>query len=533
MRFAYPLSKYIMLGKTLKAEFDKETNKNHPIWTIQERYRKVLALSEIIRIHYYAGKGGWTKGDTDYYRRLLRVYEILWEEDPCGGGQYLTVNAHHLHTFCDYQVVMWGEPSNSACWARERKVKEFLNVPTNGKNLARSMAIAAAVLETVSFYLDRPHGNVDYLFKPDPVSQFVHRLIRQIRGNVNPPTLTQSVFQVKSEEAAKTVVEVARYNDELREKIDRIGGLFMKHREKTLNIRKHGQITTEHTWLMTEVNRHFPGTLTRKKGFSVSRSKFNIYWRHTLTQLPQPILPVFHDDKVVRVGEVVAVSDPNNDAGAIMYARVEAFYRVEVLAHIKTAGVIQKKRLIFTTQIDNGWKYLFHGFYYNKEGKAHSWTQDHVVYEPDEQADEDVIKPITMIMRKVILIDTEENPSRKMVCDLYRKTIAPYLNVFDEEMIPPYPQVADVVSLPRLRGQIFMVDSVDDWNNEAHLIPMERRRQTQRSHPNRYYLSGRVNPIPTSIKDIWLKVPGEWTYGRIFEGEDLGDWFDVTEEEEA
>lgn len=159
-----------MLGKTLKAQFDPEANMAHPLWTIEERYRKVLALSEIIRIHFYAGKNGWTQDDLKYYRRVFRVYSILWEEDPCGGSEYLTVNAHHLHSFCDYQVAMWGEPSNSACWARERKVREYLNVPNNGKNLACSMANAAVVLETVSMYMDRPTEEVSHLFKPSRVS---------------------------------------------------------------------------------------------------------------------------------------------------------------------------------------------------------------------------------------------------------------------------------------------------------------------------------------------------------------------------
>lgn len=33
---------------------------------------------------------------------------------------------------------------------------------------------------------------------------------------------------------------------------------------------------------------------------------------------------------MIRVGEAVAVSDPNNDDGATMYAKVEAYYRFEV-----------------------------------------------------------------------------------------------------------------------------------------------------------------------------------------------------------
>lgn len=42
--------------------------------------------------------------------------------------------------------------------------------------------------------------------------------------------------------------------------------------------------------------------------------------------------PVYHDltDMVIRVGEVVAVVDPADEDGALMFAKVEQFIRVKV-----------------------------------------------------------------------------------------------------------------------------------------------------------------------------------------------------------
>lgn len=145
--FGYPLMVHITADGVMRG--------NGGIFTSEVRHKTLLALSEIIRIHYHGGRDGWTLQDCEYYRRCLRFLLIHREEDPSGGLNVATINNHSLHTFCDYQTVNWGEPSNSSCWGRERKVKEFTEVPHNGKNIALSMTIAAVVAESLECDRDR------------------------------------------------------------------------------------------------------------------------------------------------------------------------------------------------------------------------------------------------------------------------------------------------------------------------------------------------------------------------------------------
>lgn len=160
--FGFPLMSQITADGVLRGDGD--------VFTSQERYKTTLALSEIIRIHYYGGRSGWTKECCEYYRRLLRYYMINRGEDPAGGLSTLTINMHSMHTFI-LQVTRWGEVTNSSCWGRERKVKEFTEVPHNGKNLALSMTISAVVAESLEFDRDRvaTPKEIQELFK-DPVS---------------------------------------------------------------------------------------------------------------------------------------------------------------------------------------------------------------------------------------------------------------------------------------------------------------------------------------------------------------------------
>ena len=140
------------------------------MFTAEVRYKTMLALSEMIRIHYYGGRNGWTTKDCDYYRRCLRLYLINQGEDTTAGLTYMTVNSHMLHTFPNYLVPMWGEPSNSRCWRREGKIREFIAEPNNAKNFALSMAISAVVNESLDLKTD------DFLRREDLLILFKDRV---------------------------------------------------------------------------------------------------------------------------------------------------------------------------------------------------------------------------------------------------------------------------------------------------------------------------------------------------------------------
>lgn len=163
--FAFPLLPYILADGVVRAEA------GNGVHTQDVRYKTMLALSEMIRIHYYGGRNGWSTADRAYYRRCLRFYLINREEDIKGGETYCSINAHGMHAFPDYQVSWWGEPENSSCWGRERKVKEFVAVPNNGKNFALSMAITSVVKECFDMQFDDfpRKEKLNALFK-DPVS---------------------------------------------------------------------------------------------------------------------------------------------------------------------------------------------------------------------------------------------------------------------------------------------------------------------------------------------------------------------------
>lgn len=140
IHFGYPLIPYVLADGVLM-------NSKDLVFTAKVRYWAVLALSEMICLCYYVGKPGWTPSDVDYFRRLGRYYQINRGEDEEVGLQYMTINCHMLHTFCDIQVLLWGSPPNSSCWGFERVIGFLKNAPHNGKDFQQPMAKQSAVLE--------------------------------------------------------------------------------------------------------------------------------------------------------------------------------------------------------------------------------------------------------------------------------------------------------------------------------------------------------------------------------------------------
>lgn len=114
----------------------------------------MLALSEMIRLLYYVGKPGWTQSDLEYFRRLMRYYQINRDEDPEVGMDSQTVNCHMLHTLVDIQVRRWGATSNSSCWGYEQAVGDQKEVPHNGKDFQQPMAKQSAVIECLQMLAD-------------------------------------------------------------------------------------------------------------------------------------------------------------------------------------------------------------------------------------------------------------------------------------------------------------------------------------------------------------------------------------------
>lgn len=135
-------------------------------------------------------------------------------------------------------------------------------------------------------------------------------------------------------------------------------------------------------------------------------------------------------------------------------------------------------------------------------GKTDKWTYDEVGWYPAINWTEDVVKPISRIQRKVILVPRPPiplQPQSYRVLDLHRPTCKPYLPCFDDDNIPPYPTVGMLVYIHACSNPC-RIREVDDINRTCHYE--ELKYVGQNSHVKIF----RFRSNPTIIKDADIKV---------------------------
>lgn len=146
----------------------------------------------------------------------------------------------------------------------------------------------------------------------------------------------KEVFQLPGVEAAVKYLEASPYYGEMQEKLSRIGGIFLNRNQRRIPvINNRNDVIEEQQILYDDIMRHGPlgCVMTSNYGYSVDSSKKSLHERFLFAwNINLPVFLVYHDktDTVIRVGETVAVSDPNNNDGDIMFAKVEKFMRFKV-----------------------------------------------------------------------------------------------------------------------------------------------------------------------------------------------------------
>lgn len=206
----------------------------------------LTAFHEIVRILDFSGKKGWTKEDLRYFRNLVLFYLIWREEDPAFGPRIQNVNAHTLHTIADVQVERWGEPSNNACWGRERKVAHYLAVPTNGKNVAKTITDYEIMRET-------------------------HQLFGLMYKSPFEDTLTFDIPHVRGENEAVAMINRAQCDPTIRAILNHSGGVLLGSLKKKNPLNDRNQFTKE---LLRDVQLQWPDHDVFPPAYKASRGKF-------------------------------------------------------------------------------------------------------------------------------------------------------------------------------------------------------------------------------------------------------------------
>lgn len=120
-KFAYPASEFIL--------YDKLPDKAFSLWQ---------CLCRMVELVFGDGRDGWTETLTKIFHKLVLRHNILVEEVL--GRDECRITVHNLIHIKEC-VHRFGSPDNYWCWVFERAVSDYVNTPTNGRNIEYTYAV--------------------------------------------------------------------------------------------------------------------------------------------------------------------------------------------------------------------------------------------------------------------------------------------------------------------------------------------------------------------------------------------------------